>query len=1285
MSGRFPDDLHVAHVELRDAGTLWLSADDVALQWSPSRLAGKHLHMQLLRAGRVDLLRPPPSRPSREATSEPFELPMRIDVARFEIGELAIGADLAGRPASASVEGNVRATSLQDAAVALSVRRLDAPGRYQFNGRIDPSSVKIDIDLDEPAQGLLAGLANMPDLGAVAVQASVAGPRNATAMHLTAAAGPLRVSGVGTLDLIGRSIDLDVTASAPSMHPRQDVAWQQMSLQAHVHGPFTSPDATGRVRIDELKVGATQLRAFNADIDGNRGRVGVHAMLDRLRIPGSKPALFESAPIDLRVDVVLDDPRRPATFALSHPLVSVQGNAETGDAWSGTLAINGPALAPFAALAGVDLQGHASVNASFTARDQATKIELAGVVGVTGGAPALRALIGQDAKLAASATVQAQNIAIERLQLDGRTLRVSADGSIRRDIVDVNWKLALSDLAAVASTFSGRMEVQGRIQGTQDKWNLSADATGDVGAEGVPPGPIKGSARLQGLPDALAGTIELHGSVDGSPLALALNLRPNPDGALLATIDRAVWKSAHAEGTVTLRAGDRLPQGRVVVRIARLSDLKPWMGQDVDGTVAADVELVRSSGHASARIQLDARDASLGDDRIEQLHVTGRIDEPTTRPNVALQLAADNITANGTTANVRIRAEGPLDAMVLDLSSDVRNVVDVPAQLTAKATLDLPARLLSVSAMKARYREQTAELLAPVRVSFGNGLAVDRLRVGMQQAVLEAAGRVSPTLDLTASLRNVTPALVRTFVPDLKAEGTISVDARLLGTIAQPRGTVRLVGSGLRMRAVAGPGVPPANLRASAELEGDVARVEATLSGSSQVEISANGRVPLAAAGPIDLHIEGKIDAAIANPILEVNGRRVKGQISLDVALSGTLAAPRIDGSARIAQGEIQDYALGAHLTGVEAQIQAANDSLRIAAFTAQAGAGTVSASGTVGLFGAGRPVDLKLTARNARALASDLLTADTDLDLTLRGEAATRLDVIGKIRINRADINIPNALPPTVAVLDVRRPGQKPPPPAASRTLVIGLDLTVDGPQRIFVRGRGLDAETGGELRVAGTTDAPQISGGFDMRRGTFDLGGTSLRFTSGRVGFNGTGITQKIDPTLDFAAESTSGGFTAKLAVTGYADAPRIALTSVPDLPQDEILARLLFGTNVRQLTALQIVQIGAALVSITGSGGGFNPLLAAQRSLGLDRLSVGSTSTGGTTVEAGRYVSSDVYVGAKQSTSGATQAKIQVDLTKHLKVQATLGTGGTTAQGITPDNDPGSSIGLLYQFEY
>jgi translocation and assembly module TamB len=207
-------------------------------------------------------------------------------------------------------------------------------------------------------------------------------------------------------------------------------------------------------------------------------------------------------------------------------------------------------------------------------------------------------------------------------------------------------------------------------------------------------------------------------------------------------------------------------------------------------------------------------------------------------------------------------------------------------------------------------------------------------------------------------------------------------------------------------------------------------------------------------------------------------------------------------------------------------------------------------------------------------------------------------------------------------------------------------------------------------------------------MRRGDFSLAGTTLNFTKGTVGFNGTGLAGKIDPTLNFEADSYQGGITATLKVTGYADAPKITLSSVPDLPQDEVLAHLLFGESVKQLSPIQIAEIGAALAELTGVTGGSNPLNAVRKGLGLDRLDVGGGTNGaGASLVAGRYVAKGVYVGAKQSTSGAggTQAQVQVDLTRHLKLQTTLGTGGGNTQGATPDNDPGSSIGLSYQFEY
>jgi translocation and assembly module TamB len=317
--------------------------------------------------------------------------------------------------------------------------------------------------------------------------------------------------------------------------------------------------------------------------------------------------------------------------------------------------------------------------------------------------------------------------------------------------------------------------------------------------------------------------------------------------------------------------------------------------------------------------------------------------------------------------------------------------------------------------------------------------------------------------------------------------------------------------------------------------------------------------------------------------------------------------------------------------------------------------------------------------------LASDLLNATTDADLTVRGDLAGTLTVAGKVRVAGANVNIPDALPQGVATLNVRRPGAKPRAATAAGPS-IGLALTIDAPEQVFVRGHGIDAEMGGTLTVGGNSAAPTIDGGFELRHGTFSLLGQTLNFTSGKVSFGGTGLGGKLDPTLNFVAQTSASSLTATLTVTGYADAPKLQLSSSPDLPQDEILGQLLFGQGTQQLSPFQVAEVAQAAAAFGGIGGG-DTLGKIRGSLGLDRLSVGSGSgsSSGATVEAGKYVANGVYVGAKQGTSGGSQAQVQVDLTKHLKVQTTLGTGGTPATGITPENDPGSSLGLTYSFDY
>jgi translocation and assembly module TamB len=234
-----------------------------------------------------------------------------------------------------------------------------------------------------------------------------------------------------------------------------------------------------------------------------------------------------------------------------------------------------------------------------------------------------------------------------------------------------------------------------------------------------------------------------------------------------------------------------------------------------------------------------------------------------------------------------------------------------------------------------------------------------------------------------------------------------------------------------------------------------------------------------------------------------------------------------------------------------------------------------------------------------------------------------------------------------------------------------------------VFIRGRGLNAELGGQIHIGGTTANPQPSGALHLRRGTLSIIGTTLTFTEGTIDFNGAGLS---DPALKFVAQSVTSTLVATLTISGDVKHLKVELSSVPSMPQDEILAQMLFNTDSSKLSPLQLAQIAAALAQLSGATSGVgDPLDKLRSGLGLDRLTVGSDTAGRPTLEAGRYIARGVYVGARQAASGGgAQATLQVDIAKGLKAEATAGSGQTTATG-TVDSSDAATVGLRYQFEY
>jgi len=495
-----------------------------------------------------------------------------------------------------------------------------------------------------------------------------------------------------------------------------------------------------------------------------------------------------------------------------------------------------------------------------------------------------------------------------------------------------------------------------------------------------------------------------------------------------------------------------------------------------------------------------------------------------------------------------------------------------------------------------------------------------------------------------------------------------------------------VTGQGLRMQGVPAD-VAPGTLNGRADLNNGAMQIDATLAiGSSKLAVS--GAVPLTPDGRLDLKASGTADLSLFNGDLTVTGRRMLGQAALDGAVRGTFAAPEISGGAKLTNVEYHDSADGLRLTAISGDVVFKGSTIEIVDASGRAGAGTVKLTGSVDLAGAGTPVHLVVTARNAEPISSDQFHARVDADVTLSGSLTGTLQAGGKITVLRAESVLPNSLPPEVANLDVKRPGKvaaiEVSPPV--RPSAIALDLNISSPGQFFLRGRGLDAELSGDVHVGGTISAPVMTGAFEMRRGTFDLGGATLNFTSGKVTFEAGSPKNRLDPALDFVAQSSTGAYVAKLEISGTVSNPKVQLSSTPTLPQDEILSQLLFQQNVKQLSALQLASMAQAATTLGGLSSGFDPLGSARRVLGLDRLSVGTDANSQAQLEAGKYVLSNVYIGAKQGLSNAPQAEVQVDLTKHLKATATIANGNSAAvtQG-AQQQDPGTSAGLSWQFEY
>ncbi|MBC7504862.1 MAG: translocation/assembly module TamB domain-containing protein, partial [Sandarakinorhabdus sp.] len=399
-----------------------------------------------------------------------------------------------------------------------------------------------------------------------------------------------------------------------------------------------------------------------------------------------------------------------------------------------------------------------------------------------------------------------------------------------------------------------------------------------------------------------------------------------------------------------------------------------------------------------------------------------------------------------------------------------------------------------------------------------------------------------------------------------------------------------------------------------------------------------------------------------------IRGVDVRGQIAIAADLGGVLGNPQLTGTARSEGARVEATLIGAVIDQASLDARFTQSRLELVRFGGRVGKdGSISGTGGIDLA-ANRSfaMDIRLAMKNAELVKRDDLTATATGNVRIATDEYGGV-ISGKLRIDNARYRLGTTAAVEVPVLPVRE----------INTHVLGrrvnvyvpptrwlLNMQVTADRRLFVSGMGLESEWRADLKVIGPVTAPLITGRVELVRGDYDFAGKRFALTRGDLRFNGS---FPPDPTIAVSATSTSNGFTAQLDITGTAQRPQIAFSSVPALPEDEVLSRILFGESVTNLSAPEALQLAGALASLRGGNGGLNPINMVRKGLGIDRLRIlpADTTTGRkTSIAAGQYIGRSVYVELATDAQGYTATRIEVSLTRSLSILSEVSTLGGTS---------------------
>ncbi|MBC8129872.1 MAG: hypothetical protein H7Y08_06080, partial [Rhizobiaceae bacterium] len=1039
LSGALTGNIRIDSVTVSDPQGVYLTARDLAMDWSPLAIVRSRVDVEALTAASIVLERLPAAAPADPNAEPSSGLPnITADIQRIAITEFVLGEAIAGVRARLSM--NARLALENDPTrleTELDIQRLDQPGEIRASIAFAPEENRLGIDVDasEPAGGLVATLLALPGAPPVALTINGQGPLADFMANgqLTVGTEPAATLTARVADVAeGRSIAASLNVAAERFVPD--------AYRAYVDGGATL-DVQAVLRDDGVAVidqAALASGRISASVTGTLDRAGPQTALeiavsgrDGAAIPlrfGAEPSqtVLDIASLNGTVAGALD----AATIALNAsaptagygPYVASDLTARVSSEGFDIAGLTGPLAIELAAASVASPEG---VTDRFL--EGPVRIAANGALGPNG-ITVSGSQVTTDVANAAITGTAALNFStfdltlssdFETLALSAAVIPLSGDrlqlgGSVSRA---VDGALGVRDLAIR----SERLIVDGTASLSGE--TITADVTGTVDAPEGENAAISGQAQFaltasgpSAQPDVditlnsnglrvngreladlrvaargafvsatPSGTVEISGTLDGAPLSGNATVETLPSGERRIS-NLAIRQAANAITGDLILTEAFAPVGTLDVAFADVGPLAALALQQMNGDLRGTIALsVNAADFPVADIDLVSTRLAVGGNVLSGADIDLSVEDYLGRPFPTGAIRATRIEAGGAT----------VEALALDLARQgeftrldaTARANAIPVTRGGQAQIAPTETVIALDALTADIPDAAVRLREPARLRIADGtttLGALALDIGAGSIIVQ--GTAGATLELTAGLTDVPVAAANPFVTGLDATGTLTGNAAVLGAADDPEARFEINATGVETSQTRAAALAPVGAILSGQYAGGTLELQTARIDLGDGAVTARGRIGEA----LDVTLElDAVPAALANGFVE--GIGASGALEGSVRATGSIAEPSLvfdlTGTGITAR-EVAEAGIAPLTLDVAGGY--ANDLLTLETARANIGTSSLTASGTVG-----QTVDLDLVMTELPVGLANAFVPGLKASGTLSGTATASGDLV--------------------------------------------------------------------------------------------------------------------------------------------------------------------------------------------------------------------------------------------------------------------------------------------------